>query len=135
MAENNHPVFELTTSIPETKTVKIDGDHYELIPSQRLGLGDVLYIQHASNYTSKLFGKSEMFTDEEYDQATRVIVRAVSKILHAPEEVIARLSVTQQIQIVDVWNRELGERDPLSGASENPSPDSSGSTEEIRGNG
>ena len=131
MADNKSTVLEITSRSPEPKFVAINGKNYELIPEQRLSFGDVAFILHANNMVNDLLKQSSVLEDSKYEEATQNVIRAVSKIMKAPEEIIAKLSTDQQLQIVNVWVEQRDEL-PLSKPSGNRSRTSKGSTEGVR---
>ena len=124
-------VLEITSRSLEPKFVEINKKKYGLVPEQRLSFGDVAFILHANTMVSDLLKQSEVLDDSKYEEATQNVIRAVSKILKAPQEIIAKLSAAQQIQIVNVWVEQRDKR-PLSKSSGNRSRASKGSTEETR---
>lgn len=131
MADNKSTVLEITSRSTTPKLVKIDGEDYELVPEERITFGEVAFILHANKMVSKLLEQSEVLEDSKYEEATDNVIRAVSKILKAPTELISKLSTNQQLEIINVWSDQRDNR-PLSKTSAKRSRASKGSTGATR---
>ncbi len=100
MAENDKPILDLSTLVPERPKIRIDGELYELAVMDDLGIRAQQWIVSHTNALQPFFERDELNEQEEADIefAVREYVKRVAP--GVPEEIVAKLSVWSCFRLV-----------------------------------
>ena len=103
MADNQKPLLELSTLVPDRPFFTIDGKRYELAVLQDFGLVQLAQLQHLQDRIGTLQATTQP-TSEEAEQLAATLDEAVTLLVRAlPSEMRAKLTDRQKIEILQVF--------------------------------
>ncbi len=99
-AISDRNILDLSTLAPERPKVRIDGELYELVCMDELGLRAQQWIISRSQHLQPFFQAEHELTDEEVDTIALTARQYVSRILEAPADVKEALSDWMRLRLV-----------------------------------